>query len=65
MATVPEKEAPPPTRAERVKVAVAKPDNRLPAFLAAAAAAGSLAPEPFGALAAACVVVVAWEARRR
>lgn len=65
MATVPEKEAPAPTRAERVKAVAAKPDTRVAVALAVAGAAGSLAPDPFGALAAACVVLVAWEARRR
>jgi hypothetical protein len=55
--------------AERVARAVTAPlqstSNRVVAYLAAAAGAGSLAPDPFGVIVAALLVAVAWDAGRR
>jgi hypothetical protein len=65
VATQPAEEEPQPTRAQRVRAVVVRPDYRLPAFLAAAAASVALAPVPFGSLGAACLVVAAAEAARR
>ena len=64
MATVPEKDAPEPTRVERARKAVSEPAFRLPVALVVAAAAASLAPVPASTLAVAAIVWVAAEKRR-
>lgn len=68
MATTPEVDEPQETRVQRVRTAVAAPleqKNRPVTLLAISAAVASLAPDPFGALAAALMVIVAADTRRR
>ena len=66
MATAPEVDEPTPTPVQRVRAAVAEPfepKNRAVTLLAFSAGLASMAPEPFGAFAAAAIVVVAVELR--
>ena len=69
MPTIPEDDVERQTTTERVARAlrpVTAPSNRPLALLAAAAGAGSLAPDPFGVIVAmACVVAASDIARRR
>lgn len=67
MATEPIADDPQPTVAQRARKAVIEPvaRNERVALLAVAAAAATLAPVPFGAVAVVALVVVASEAKRR
>ncbi len=67
MATDPLPDEPQPTVAQRARRAVVAPvaRNERVVLLAVAAAAATLAPVPFGAIAVVALVVVASEARRR
>lgn len=67
MPLIPEAEEPAQPVVARVTRAVVEPirHNRVPAALATAAGAGSLAPEPFGVIVAAVLVAVAWDSGRR
>lgn len=69
MATIPEDDEPQATVAQRVTRAVTTPVdrwNRSVTLLAVAAGAGSLAPDPLGAIVAvACVIAASDVARKR
>lgn len=67
MPVVPDEEEAPQPLVSRVTRAMAEPvrHNRIPAALAVAAGAGSLAPDPFGVIVAAVLVAAAWDAGRK
>ena len=67
MPVIPDTEEPPQPVVARVTRALVEPvkHNRIPAALALAAGAGSLAPDPFGVIVAAVLVAAAWDAGRR
>ena len=68
MATAPDIDEPTPSPVQRVRAAVAlplEPKNRAVTLLAFSAGLASMAPEPFGAFAAALMVIVAVELRGR
>lgn len=67
MPVVPDEEEAPQPLSARVTRAVVEPvrHNRIPAALAVAAGAGSLAPDPFGVMVAAVLVAAAWDAGRK